>query len=59
MRFANPPRFAFRPEPERVETRWTKEGTVLTARLRHGPDPDDIEKLRDDELFEMEIKSEK
>ncbi len=55
-RFANPPRFAFRPDSERVETRWTKGGTVMTARLRDVPDPDDIEKLGDDELFEIEVR---
>jgi tRNA-Thr(GGU) m(6)t(6)A37 methyltransferase TsaA len=54
-RLANPPRFVYRPGSERMETRWIKGGVVLTARLKKVPDPEDMEKMGDDELFEIEV----
>ncbi len=55
-RFANPSRFAYSPETKKVKTRWTKAGVVLTAGLQYVPDPDDVEKTGDDELFKIEIR---
>ena len=56
-RFANPPRFSFKGELEKPETRWSKAGVVLTVGLRDVPDSEGVEKLGDDDLFEVDIKS--
>lgn len=52
-RLANPPRFIYINEENGSETTWTKNGQSLTIRLKGAFNRDELEKLADEDLFDI------
>ncbi len=52
-RLANPPRFTYINVDNGSETIWTKNGQTLTIRLKGTFNRDELEKLADEELFDI------